>query len=105
MLNFSPAIVILKNEFFKICRHGYRALARCKPLLTLEKQLMAAIYGAAARYVCSAASFWLLVIVSCSIRTTSMLGFFVARQNKQRLGGFGQGTFQSPMEQRFYAII
>jgi hypothetical protein len=42
---------------------------------------------------------------SCSIRTTSTIGFFVAGQKKQRHGGFGQGTFQSPMERRFYAII
>jgi hypothetical protein len=43
--------------------------------------------------------------LSCGIRTTSTFGFFVAGQDKQRRGGFGHGTFQSPMERRFYAII
>jgi hypothetical protein len=44
-------------------------------------------------------------IASCNIRTTSVFGFARSGPGPQRLGGFGQGTWQSRTEQEFYAAI
>src|ERR1039457_5769276 len=41
----------------------------------------------------------------CNIRTTSVFGFQTADVPLQRLGGFGQGAFQSQTEREFYALI
>jgi hypothetical protein len=42
-------------------------------------------------------------IVSCNIQTTSVFGF--SASEPQRMGSFGFGTFQSPVEREFYAAI
>jgi hypothetical protein len=42
-------------------------------------------------------------IAGCETRTTSVFGF--AGPDPQRLGGFGQGTWQSQTEREFYAAI
>lgn len=44
-------------------------------------------------------------IASCDIRTTSVLGFATPGPGPQRLGGFGQGTWQSRTEYEFYLAI
>jgi hypothetical protein len=44
-------------------------------------------------------------IVNCDIRTTSVFGFAKDGPGPQRVGGFGQGTFQSQNEREFYAAI
>jgi hypothetical protein len=44
-------------------------------------------------------------IVNCDIRTTSVFGFATAGAKPQRVGGFGQGTWQSRTEAEFYAAI
>ena len=44
-------------------------------------------------------------IVNCDIRTTSVFGFATDGLEKQRVGGFGQGTWQSQTEREFYAAI
>jgi len=45
-------------------------------------------------------------IVSCDIKTTSVFGFASSHgPGPQRLGGFGQGTWQSQTEREFYAAI
>jgi hypothetical protein len=44
-------------------------------------------------------------IVSCGITTTSVFGFATTRSGPQRLGGFGQGTWQSQTEREFYDAI
>ena len=41
----------------------------------------------------------------CGIRTTSVFGFAREGSGPQRVGGFGQGTFQSQTEREFYAAI
>jgi hypothetical protein len=44
-------------------------------------------------------------IVNCEIRTTSVFGFATAGPGPQRVGGFGQGTWQSQTEREFHAAI
>lgn len=44
-------------------------------------------------------------IDDCHIRTTSVFGFASEGPGPQRLGGFGQGTWQSQTEREFYAVI
>lgn len=44
-------------------------------------------------------------IVSCGIRTISVFGFATNGPSPQRVGGFGQGTWQSQTEREFYAAI
>ncbi|MGP8259822.1 MAG: hypothetical protein ACLQM6_07705 [Acidobacteriaceae bacterium] len=44
-------------------------------------------------------------IVNSNIRTTSVFGFATAGPKPQRVGGFGQGTWQSRTETEFYAAI
>jgi hypothetical protein len=44
-------------------------------------------------------------IVNCDVRTTSVFGFAKAGPKPQRVGGFGQGTWQSRTEAEFYAAI
>jgi hypothetical protein len=44
-------------------------------------------------------------IASCDIRTTSVFGFASEGSGPQRVGGFGQGTWQSQTEREFYAAI
>lgn len=41
----------------------------------------------------------------CSIKTTSVFGFATEGPGPQRMGGFGQGTWQSQTEREFYASI
>jgi len=43
--------------------------------------------------------------ISCDIRTTLVFGFATDGPGPQRVGGFGQGTFQSQTEREFYAAI
>jgi hypothetical protein len=43
--------------------------------------------------------------LNCDIRTTSVFGFAAAGPGPQRLGGFGQGTWQSRTEGEFYSAI
>lgn len=44
-------------------------------------------------------------IANCTIRTTSLFGFASNGPGPQRLGGFGQGTWQSRTERKFYEAI
>ena len=44
-------------------------------------------------------------IASCDIRTASVFGFATDGPGPQRVGGFGQGTWQSQTEGEFYAAI
>jgi hypothetical protein len=44
-------------------------------------------------------------IVRCDIKTTSVFGFATNGPGPQRVGGFGQGTWQSQTETEFYAAI
>jgi tRNA threonylcarbamoyladenosine modification (KEOPS) complex Pcc1 subunit len=44
-------------------------------------------------------------IVTCNIKTTSVFGFARESPGPERLGGFGQGTWQSRTESEFYAAI
>jgi hypothetical protein len=44
-------------------------------------------------------------IASCDITTTSVFGFAQEGPGPQRVGGFGQGTWQSQTEREFYAAI
>jgi len=44
-------------------------------------------------------------IASSDIRTTSVFGFASDSPGPQRVGGFGQGTWQSQTEREFYAAI
>jgi hypothetical protein len=44
-------------------------------------------------------------IVTCGVRTTSVFGFARAEPGPERLGGFGQGSWQSSTEREFYAAI
>jgi hypothetical protein len=44
-------------------------------------------------------------IVNCGIRTISVFGFATNGPGPQRVGGFGQGTWQSQTEREFYAAI
>ncbi|HZZ25569.1 MAG TPA: hypothetical protein VFE60_24780 [Roseiarcus sp.] len=41
----------------------------------------------------------------CDIRTTSVFGFAGGGPGPERVGGFGQGTWQSPTEREFYDAI
>ena len=44
-------------------------------------------------------------IEACAIRTTSVFGFAMPGDLPQRVGGFGQGTWQSQTEREFYEAI
>jgi hypothetical protein len=44
-------------------------------------------------------------IAGCDIRTTSVFGLASEGPGPQRVGGFGQGTWQSQTEREFYAAI
>jgi hypothetical protein len=44
-------------------------------------------------------------IADCDIKTTFVLGFAIVGPGPQRVGGFGQGTWQSRTESEFYAAI
>jgi hypothetical protein len=44
-------------------------------------------------------------IESCNIKTTSVFGFASEGTKKQRVGGFGQGVWQSRTETEFYEAI
>jgi hypothetical protein len=44
-------------------------------------------------------------IIDCDIRTTSVFGFASPGPEPQRVGGFGQGTWQSRTESEFYGEI
>lgn len=44
-------------------------------------------------------------ILSCDIKTTSVFGFANEGTESQRVGGFGQGTWQSKTEREFYTAI
>ena len=44
-------------------------------------------------------------IANCAIKTTSVFGFATDGPGPQRVGGFGQGTWQSQTEREFYEAI
>jgi hypothetical protein len=44
-------------------------------------------------------------IAQCGIMTTSVFGFAKEGPGPQRVGGFDQGTWQSPTEREFYDAI
>jgi len=44
-------------------------------------------------------------IAECGIKTTSVFGFATLGPGPQRIGGWGQGTWQSQTERQFYDAI
>jgi len=44
-------------------------------------------------------------IARCGIKTTTVIGFSTVGRGPQRVGGWGQGTFQSHTEREFYDAI